>query len=246
MMTATPAPVTAGDSFATTRWSVVLAASQHHKPHSVGALEELCRNYWFPLYAYVRRRGHSPEDAEDSVQGFFARFLEKNYLRSLNAERGRFRAFLLAALKHYLANEWDRTQRLKRGGGATHFSLDWQTADNRFQVAAAAASPDQEYDRQWALTLLAQVIARLQAEWEAEGKAQQFAQLRIFLEAGRGEPAAVEIAESLGLDAGTVRVTVHRLRKRYRALLREEICSTLADPTLVDQELRALFGAFEC
>ncbi|HEX3857538.1 MAG TPA: sigma factor, partial [Verrucomicrobiae bacterium] len=132
-----------GDIFATTHWTVVLAAGKRHTPQSDHALEELCQTYWFPLYAYVRRRGHTKEDAEDSVQAFFARFLAKNYLAGLSAGRGRFRAFLLASLKHFLINEWKKSQRLKRGGGEKNLSLDWQTADRQFQVAATnEPSPD--------------------------------------------------------------------------------------------------------
>ena len=141
----------------------MLAAGKRSTPQSDRALEELCRTYWFPLYAYVRRRGHTKEDAEDLTQAFFARFLEKNYLDGLSAERGRFRAFLLASLKHFLANEWDKSRRQKRGGGVTPLSLDWQTADTQFQIAATAEpSPDKAFDREWAVTLLAKVIERLQ------------------------------------------------------------------------------------
>lgn len=239
-------PLTApGDVFATTHWTVVLAAGRRGTPQTERALEELCHTYWFPLYAYVRRRGHTKEAAEDLVQGFFARFLEKNYLAGLSAERGRFRAFLLAALKHYLANEWNRTQRVKRGGGAVHFSLDWQTADTQFQVAATPGpNPEQAFDREWALTLLAKVIGNLRAEYTAAGKAEQFEQLKILLTPERDETAQGTIAQSLGITEGAVRTAAHRLRKRYRELLREEIAQTLVDVGQVDEELRALFGAF--
>jgi len=241
----TPASSAPGDIFATTHWTVVLAAGRRHTPQFDRALEELCRTYWFPLYAYVRRRGHSKEDAEDSVQAFFARFLEKNYLAGLSAERGRFRAFLLAALKHFLINEWKKSQRIKRGGGEKNLSLDWQTADTKFQVAATSEpSPDKAFDREWALALLAKVIERLQNECAADGKAKLFEQLKIFLTAGNGETAQRETAKALGLEEGAVRVAIHRLRKRYRILLREEISQTLTDPTQVDEEMRALFGAF--
>ena len=223
----------------------MLAAGKRHTPQSDHALEELCRSYWFPLYAYVRRRGHTKEDAEDSVQAFFARFLAKNYLEGLSAERGRFRAFLLASLKHFLANEWDKSQRQKRGGGAEHLSLDWQTADTKFQVAATSEpSPDKAFDREWAVALLAKVIERLQAECVADGKGKLFEQLKIFLSAGKGESAHADVANALGMEEGAVRVAVHRLRKRYRQLLRDEIASTLSDPAMVDAEMRALFGAF--
>jgi RNA polymerase sigma factor (sigma-70 family) len=241
----TPASTAPGDIFATTHWTVVLAAGQRSTPQSDRALEELCRAYWFPLYAYVRRHGHTKEDAEDLTQAFFARFLQKNYLEGLSAERGRFRAFLLAALKHFLANEWDRSQRQKRGGNITHLSLDWQTADTQFQVAATAEpSPDKAFDREWAVTLLAKVIERLHDECEADGRGKQFAELKIFLTAGKGELSHAEAAQKLGMEETAVRVAVHRLRKRYRQLLRDEIAQTLADAAGVDEELRALFGAF--
>jgi len=234
-----------GDIFATTHWTVVLAAGKRHTPQSDAALEELCRSYWFPLYAYVRRRGHNKEDAEDLVQAFFARFLGKNYLAGLRAERGRFRAFLLASLKHFLANEWDKAQAQKRGGGVTPLSLDWQTADTKFQVAATAEpSPDKAFDREWALALLAKVIERLQQECAADGKAKLFEQLKIFLTAGKGALSHTDAAKKLGMDETAVRVAVHRLRKRYRQLLRDEISQTLADESQVDEEMQALFGAF--
>jgi len=240
-----PSTSAPSDIFATTHWTVVLAAGQRSTPQADRALEELCRAYWFPLYAYVRRRGHSKEDAEDLTQAFFARFLEKNYLAGLSAERGRFRAFLLASLKHFLANEWDKSRRQKRGGGVTPLSLDWQTADTQFQIAATAGpGPDKAFDREWAVALLAKVIERLQAECEADGGGKQFAQLRIFLTAGTGELSHAAAAKALGLDEGAVRVAVHRLRKRYRQLLRDEIAQTLADTADVDEEMRALFGAF--
>jgi RNA polymerase sigma-70 factor (ECF subfamily) len=234
-----------GDIFATTHWTVVLTAGQRHTPQSDAALEQLCRTYWFPLYAYVRRRGHTKADAEDSVPAFFARFLEKNYLAGLGAERGRFRAFLLASLKNFFINEWKKSQRLKRGGGEQLLSLDWETADTKFQVAATnEPSPDQAFDREWALALLAKVIERLQAECVADGKAKLFGQLKMFLTAGKAESAQAEVAKSLGLEEGAVRVAIHRLRKRYRELLRDEIAHTLADAAMVDEEMRALFGAF--
>jgi RNA polymerase sigma-70 factor (ECF subfamily) len=223
----------------------VLTAGQRHTPKADRALEELCRTYWFPLYAYVRRRGYAKADAEDLVQAFFARFLARNYLEGLSAERGRFRAFLLASLKHFLANEWDKSQRQKRGGGATILSLDWQTADTQFQIAATGEpSPDKAFDREWALALLAKVIERLQAECVVDGKGKLFEQLKVFLAAGKSETAQAEIAKALGMEEGAVRVAVHRLRKRYRVLLREEIAQTLSEPAMVDEEMRALFGAF--
>lgn len=241
----TPASATPGDIFATTHWTVVLAAGRQRSPQAARALEELCRTYWYPLYAYVRRRGHSKVDAEDLTQAFFVRLLEKNSFATLDSERGKFRAFLLASLKHFLANERDKAQAQKRGGGAANLSLDWQTADTKFQVAdAQEPSPDKVFDREWALALLAKVIERLQTECAADGKVNLFEQLKSFLTTSQAESAQREAAKSLGMEEGAVRVAVHRLRKRYRQLLRAEIANTLADAALVDEEMRALFGAF--
>lgn len=251
-MTSTEQPASTGtssgvadDIFATTHWTVVLAAGHQRSPEAARALEELCSAYWFPLYAYVRRRGHTKEDAEDLTQAFFARLLEKNTFASLDSEKGKFRAFLLASLKHFLANEWDKARARKRGGGAANLSLDWQTADTKFHVADAnEPSPDRAFDREWALALLARVIDRLQTECVADGRARLFEQLKQFLTAGQAESAQREVAAALGMEEGAVRVAVHRLRKRYRQLLRDEIANTLANPAMVDEEMRALFGAF--
>ena len=208
-------------------------------------MEELCRAYWFPLYVYIRRRGYSKEDAEDLTQAFFAKLLEKNDFAGLNSERGRFRAFLLASLKHFLANEWDKSQRQKRGGGNAHLSLDWQTADAKFQVATTnEPGPDQAYDREWAVTLLARVIDCLQKENETARRGKQFAQLKIFLTDSKDESSYREAAKNLNLDETAVRVAVHRLRKRYRQLLRGEISQTLSNPADLDEEMQALFKAF--
>jgi RNA polymerase sigma-70 factor (ECF subfamily) len=240
-----PASNAPGDIFATTHWTVVLAAGRGSTPQADRALEELCRTYWYPLYAYLRRQGKHKEDAEDLTQGFFARFLQHNYLEGLSSEKGRFRAFLLAALKHYLANEWDKSQRQKRGGGVAPLSLDWQDADTRYQIDPAdQLSPDTLYDRAWAMTLLEQVIRRLRDESAAEGKGKAFEQLKPFLMTGQDAIPYAEAAARLGLNEGAARVAVHRLRKRYRALLREEISQTLSDPADAEEEMRALFRAF--
>lgn len=232
------------DIFVTTRWSLVLQAGRKSSPHSDRALADLCQSYWYPLYAYVRRRCQSREDAEDLTQAFFAKFLEKNYLERLSADRGKFRAFLLAALKHFLANEWDKAGRQKRGGGVQHLSLDWQNADERFYVEPPHhASPDRLFDREWALALLEKVIQRLQAGFAAEGRAELFAQARGYLMVGEAATPYAEAALKLGMDEGAVRVAVHRLRKQYRELLREEIAQTVNDPAQVQEELRALQAA---
>ncbi len=232
------------DVFVTTRWTMVLSAGRKSSPHSDRALAELCQSYWYPLYAYIRRQGKTKEDAEDLVQAFFARFLEKNYLEGLAAERGKFRAFLLAALKHSLANEWDRAQAQKRGGGAEHLSLNWQDADDRFHLDPPdPTNPERLFDREWALALLDRVIARLAAECMQDGKAELFARAKGFLTVGQDAIPYADAARELGLDEGALRVAVHRLRKRYRALLREEIAQTLVEPDQVEEELRSLLAA---
>jgi RNA polymerase sigma-70 factor (ECF subfamily) len=233
------------DIFATTHWTVVIAAGSGSSPAAELALEELCRTYWFPLYAYVRRQTPTREDAEDLTQAFFARFLEKNYLEKLTSQKGKFRAFLLAALKHFLANEWDRAKRQKRGGGLMPLSLDWQDADARYQIEPQDnSSPDRLYDRAWAVTLLEKVLARLRDENATADKARLFEQLRPFLMVGASVIPYGEAATRLNLSEGAVRVAVHRLRRRYRELLREEISQTLSDAAQIEEEMRTLFSAF--
>jgi RNA polymerase sigma factor (sigma-70 family) len=230
--------------FATTHWTAVLAAGRGSSPQADVALEELCRAYWYPLYAYVRRHGHTREDAEDLTQAFFARLLEKNYLEGISSDKGKFRAFLLMAVKRFLANEWDRANSQKRGGGVTPLSLDWQDADQRYQIIPAdTLSPDKLYDRAWAVTVLEQVITRLRDESAADGKARLYEQLRGFLMVGKSDIPYAQAAAALELSEGAVRVAVHRLRQRYRELLRKEIAQTLSDPAQVDEEMQALFSA---
>jgi RNA polymerase sigma factor (sigma-70 family) len=234
-------PPSPDDFFATTRWTTVRAAGAS----AAEALETLCSVYWFPLYSYVRRHGFSKEDAEDLTQAFFAKLLERRDMAGLSRENGRFRAFLLASLKHFLANERDRAGRIKRGGNITHFSLDWQSADTQFQIAdSAQLAPDKAFDREWALALLEKVLARLGEEAAAEGKAERFERMKPYLTMGKGEIPFATAAAELSMDESAVRVAVHRLRKRYRALLREEIAHTLSEPSMVEEELAVLMGAF--
>ena len=238
-------PHTPDVGFVTTRWTAVLAAGRKSSPQADVALEELCRTYWYPLYAYVRRRGRSKEDAEDLTQSFFERFIQKNYLEGLSSERGRFRAFLLASLKHFLANEWDRVGRQKRGAHATHLSLDWRDADTRYQLELRDdLTPDKLSDRAWAVALLERVVGRLRDECAADGKAEQFAQLKSLLTADRSAISYSQAAAALRMSEEAARVAVHRLRRRYRGLLREEIAQTLAEPAQVEEEMRSLFAAF--
>jgi RNA polymerase sigma factor (sigma-70 family) len=232
------------DYFVTTRWTVVLSAGRKSSTQSDRALNELCQTYWYPLYAYVRRQGHPKEDAEDLVQAFFARFLEKNYLEGLSIERGKFRAFLLASLKHFLANEWDKSNRQKRGGGVEHLSLDWQSADERYHLDPPdPSSPDKSFDREWALALLERVIHRLREECRRQGKASLFEQAKGYLMVGESAIPYAQAAHELQMEEGAMRVAVHRLRKRYRELLRDEIAQTLTDPAQVAEELRSLQAA---
>lgn len=227
--------------FATTRWTMVRAAGAS----ADDALESLCAAYWFPLYAYVRRHGFSREDAEDLTQAFFAKLLERQDFAGLKQENGRFRAFLLAALKNFLSNERDRVGRLKRGGNITHLSLDWQSADTQFQIVdGGQIPPDAAYDREWAVALLERVISKLREESVTDGKEERFEQLKSYLTMEKGEIPYATAAAALAMDEGAVRVAVHRLRKRYRELLRNEVADTLADPAMVEEELAVLLGAF--
>jgi RNA polymerase sigma-70 factor (ECF subfamily) len=213
-------------------------------PSARQALETLCRNYWYPLYAYVRRQGHGPHDAQDLTQAFFARLLEKNYLADVQREKGRFRSFLLASLKHFLANEWDRERALKRGGGQRLIALDDDSAESRYKLEPKDdLSADKIYERRWALTLLDQVLSRLRSEFEADGKLQEFEVLKQYLSAGRTSVSYALAAERLGTTEGAVKVAVHRLRKRYRELLRAEIGQTVATASEIEAEIRYLFAA---
>lgn len=237
-------PSISRDVFATTRWTAVLLAGRKSSPDSDRALADLCSTYWYPLYAYVRRRCQSREDAEDLTQGFFEKFLSKNYLEGLDAERGKFRAFLLASLKHFLANEWDKAGRQKRGGGTQVLSLDWQHADERFHGDPPDhASPDRLFDREWAIALLEQVVERLRSECVVDGRGDLFEQARGYLMLGEAAIPYAEAAAKLGMEEGAVRVAVHRLRKRYRQLLRDEIAQTINDPAQIQDELRSLQAA---
>jgi RNA polymerase sigma factor (sigma-70 family) len=231
--------------FVTTRWSVVLAAGRGETPEAQEALAVLCRNYWYPVYAFVRRKGHSPHDAEDLTQEFFARLLEKHYLAGIKREGGRFRSFLLTALNRFLANEWDRVRALKRGGGQQAVPIDRDSAESRYQVEPAhELTPEKLYERQWAQALLDQVLARLRAEYGQDGKAALFDQLSRSLSLPRGALPYAELAGQLGTTEAAVKMAVQRLRARYRELLRAEIAQTVAQPAEVEEEIRYLFATF--
>jgi RNA polymerase sigma factor (sigma-70 family) len=228
-------------TFPPTRWSVVLAARQRPSPESAAALEALCRSYWYPLYAYVRHCGQPPHDAQDLTQGFFCRLLEKHWLDAADREKGRLRTFLIVALKHFMAKEWRRASAQRRGGGQPHLPLDTAFAESRYAAdTTTALTADAAFDRQWALTLLDLTMERLRAEFAAAGKPGDFEALKGCLIAGRGAMDYAGVAERLGISEGAARVAVHRLRKRYRELFREEIAQTVAGPEEVAAEIQHL------
>ncbi len=236
-------PVTSREQpqgFPQTRWSVVLAARRETSSQSAAALETLCRSYWYPLYAYVRRCGHSPHDAQDMTQGFFCQLLEKRWLDSADRERGRLRTFLMVALKKYMAKEWRRACAQKRGGGETHIPMDTAFGESCYATDRGELRPDELFDQQWALTLIDLTIQRLGKEFEATGKVKDFEALKSCLMAEHGRLDYRAVATRLGSSEGTARVAVHRLRRRFREIYREEISQTLADREDLDTELRHL------
>jgi RNA polymerase sigma factor (sigma-70 family) len=227
--------------FLSTRWSVVLAAGRAETTQARQALAALCQTYWYPLYAYVRRQGHDAHDAQDLTQEFFLRLLEHHWLAEVSREKGRFRSFLMAAMNHFLANEWDRVRAKKRGGDRQFLPLDAESAETRYRLEPAdATTPEVIFERRWALTLLDQVMARLQAEFAAEGQAAVFEQLKFALTGDRSAAPYAELAARLHQSEGAVKVAVHRLRQRYRDLLRAEIAQTVDGPPEVEAELRHL------
>jgi RNA polymerase sigma-70 factor (ECF subfamily) len=239
-----PARTGGDETFTTTHWSVVLAAGQTANPAAQEALETLCRAYWYPLYAYVRRLGHDEDMAKDLTQAFFARVLEKNYVGRADRERGRFRSFLLTTLKRFLTDEWDKAQARKRGGGKTILSLDDDAAEDRYrQEPADEASPDKLFDRHWALDVMAQAADRLRREYHAAGKADLFDRLQEFLDGDLAGSSYAEAAARWGMTENTLKSHVRRLRLRNRELLRSVIADTVAAPGQIDEELDALRAA---
>src|ERR1035437_5991800 len=238
-----PGSDTSPRSFVTTHWSVVLAAGHSSVPGAQEALETLCRAYWYPLYVYVRRQGQSPHDAQDLTQEFFARLLEKKYLRLADPDRGKFRAFLLKSLKHFLVNEWEKARTQKRGGGQCVIPLDADVAESRYAAEPAQAlTLDQVYEKRWAVTLLEAVLARLRESYAVACQLQVFETLKGFIWDDQTTLSYAELALQLGLTEGAVKVAVHRLRGRYRELLRAEIAKTVATPGEVDEELQHLIA----
>lgn len=228
--------------FATTRWSVVLAAGHGDTSHASDALAHLCQTYWYPLYAYARRRGHSPHDAQDLTQEFFARLLQGNWVAQADRQRGRFRTFLLTAMQHFLANEWNRAHARKRGGNAPILSLNDDSAEQRYQLEPVDRStPETLFERGWALSLLTGVLQRLEEEYSRDGKKAWMDAMRPALTADRESICYAEIAAKMGMTETAARVAVHRLRQRYRRLIKAEVASTVALPDEVEAELRHLF-----
>lgn len=223
---------------------MVAAAQDREAPEAQQALADLCGSYWYPLYAYIRRQGHSADQSQDLTQEFFTRLLEKDFLQAVDPRKGKFRSFLLAACKHFLSNERDRAMAQKRGGGKSMVSIDFDSADGRYrQEPADTLTPDRLFERQWALALLDRVLFLLRQEFEQGGKKSLFDRLKFTLTGDRGQMPYHKISQDLGMSEGAVKVAVHRLRQRYRELLREEIGQTIDDPAHVEDEIRQLFAA---
>jgi RNA polymerase sigma-70 factor (ECF subfamily) len=226
--------------FATTHWSVVVRAGDSQSPEASAAMERLCETYWYPLYVFVRRKGHSQEDASDLTQAFFARFLEKRGLRAVDSSLGKFRTFLLTSMTNFLANEWDKSKTQRRGGGARIISLDEAAADQRYLLEPVDyTTPETQFDRQWAQTIMGLVLDRLAAEMDAK----RFEILKGFLLEDKGAVSYEAASGQLGISVAAITSAIHRMRGRFRALMFEEVANTVNKPEEVDQELRHLLSA---
>lgn len=230
--------------FATTQWSVVLKAGHDSSPDAHQALASLCETYWYPLYAFARRRGLGSTEAMDATQAFFAQMLEKDYLRAADQQRGRFRSFLLTMFKRFLINEHDRETALKRGGGQNIVSLNADEAESRYRLEPQdSTTPEQIYERRWAITLLDRVLQRLKEDYHAKDKADLFDQCQVYLTGTSDAASYAVVGERLEMGEGAVKVAVHRLRQRYRELLQEEVAQTLEADGDIEEELAALLTA---
>jgi DNA-directed RNA polymerase specialized sigma24 family protein len=228
--------------FSTTRWSMVLAAGRHSLDADQ-ALATLCETYWYPLYAYARRRVAQISEAQDLTQSFFATLLEKDYVQPAAPERGRFRSYLLTAFQHFLSKEWEKAKAQKRGGGKLPIRLDFSDSDSRWHLEPCThLTADQLYERQWAVAVLHRVMDRLAAEFTQDGKAKQFESLKGFMIGDHGEHTYDDVAKELGTTAAAAKMAASRMRRGYRRLLRDEIAQTVASPEEVDQEIRDLFA----
>ncbi len=227
--------------FTTTHWSVVLAAGEPQSPGAAQALETLCRTYWYPIYSYVRRRGYTPEDAQDLTQDFFAQLLRKNYAGRADRNKGRFRTFLLHALSEFLADQRERANALKRGGGQVFMSLDEEAPEDRYrQEVPDKLTPEKLFERRWARTVLDRALERLRSEFVAKGKKKDYEVLRTFEPGEQGALSYAEAALRLGVSESAVKSMIHRLRQRHGELVREEIAHTVPTAAEIDEELRYL------
>jgi len=237
------ADCSAGADFRTTHWSMVMAAGQSESPEATAAMEDLCRRYWSPLYAYARRRGQNVHDAQDLTQEFFARLLQHNTFAHLNREKGRFRSYLLSAFQYFMSGEWDRARAQKRGGGQPLMSLDADQAETRYALEQATeSSPERAFDQRWALTLLEQGLVCLREEFEAAGKGEHFEALKVFLSREAASEEYQAVALRLSTTPSAVAVAVHRLRRHYGELVRNRVAETVATPADLEEELRYLFA----
>ena len=229
--------------FATTHWSVVVEAGKSDHPKASEAMAQLCHTYWYPLYAYVRRKGYPAPDAQDLTQEFFARLLARNYVTGADRRKGKFRSYLLGAFEHFLAKEWRRAHAERRGGGRAAFSLDETDAENRYLLEPAhELTPAKIFDRRWATTLLEEAMTRLGEECRAEQKPELFEEVKPLLSGDSADVSYAEMARSLNMSEGAFKVAVHRLRQRYGELVRVEIAQTVLSPEDVDQELHYLLA----
>ena len=230
-----------GASFASTHWSIVAQSAQTDVPEAANALAQLCETYWPPIYSFIRRRGYAPSDAEDLTQSFFAYFLRTKAYSRTDRLHGKFRSFLLASVKNFLADNWDREQAIRRGGGYRFVSLDQGTAESFYDVASASDSTAEHlFELRWAKSLTAGALDSLRQELHAEGKAELFEQLKNFLTGGDVLPSYDEASAQTGLPRATVKTHVHRLRQRYREIVRREVARTVSSPHEIDEELRYL------
>ena len=225
--------------FPTTRWTLVIAAGDPHRKEARYALNALCENYWYPLYAYLRRRGYTADQAQDLTQEFFVRVLEGRYLDRADPEKGRFRSFILTSLKFFVADEGDRQRACKRGGGAV-MPLEFSSGEDRYQREPAHdETPERIFERRWALSVLDRVVEKLRNEFAHHGRPDHFERLNVFL-LGQSDAPYAALAREMNTSEGALKVAIHRLRKRYRDLFRQEIADTVADPAEVESELRFL------
>jgi len=236
-----------GSAFPTTRWNLVLQAGRGDDTEARAAMDALCEAYWFPLYAYARRRGNSGEDARDLVQSYFVRLIDKRFLDNVRPEFGRFRAFLLHTMKNFISGERARLRAQRRGGGAAHLPLDLEDAENRLAKAIAGdRTPEEEFDRNWALYVFDRVLARLRDEAQKSGRVAEFDKMKGFLTEGSPRGAYGRMAGEMGVTEGALKVAVHRLRRKFGVELRKEIAETVDDPYGVEDEIRYLFDALVC